>query len=52
MVNDREFEEIYAEDGRPAVNAVLLALVTVFQFLEKVSDRAAATKAVLRLDWK
>ncbi len=52
MVGDEEFEAMYAEEGRPAVNAVLLALITVFQFLEKVPDRAAATLAVMRLDWK
>src|SRR5712692_4211393 len=52
MVVDEEFEEMYAEDGRPAVNAVLLALITVFQFLEKLPDRAAASMAVMRLDWK
>jgi transposase len=52
MVGDEEFEAMYAEDGRPAVNAVLLALITVFQFLEKLPDRATATLAVMRLDWK
>jgi transposase len=52
MVGDEEFETMYAEEGRPAVNAVLLALITVFQFLEKVPDRAAAMLAVMRLDWK
>src|ERR1051326_6925434 len=52
MVGDPSFEDMYAEDGRPAINAVLLALITVFQFLEKLPDRAAATLAVMRLDWK
>jgi hypothetical protein len=51
MVGDEEFEAMYAEEGRPAVNAVVLALITVFQFLEKLPDRAAATLAVMRLDW-
>ena len=52
MVGDGEFDDMYAEDGRPAINAVVLALVTVFQFLEKLPDRAAAVMAVMRLDWK
>src|SRR5258706_5934560 len=52
MLRDEEFEELYAEDGRPAINAVVLALITVFQFLEKLPDRAAAMMAVMRLDWK
>jgi transposase len=52
MVGDEEFTDMYAEDGRPAVNAVLLAFITVFQFLEKLPDRVAARMAVMRLDWK
>jgi transposase len=52
MVGDAEFEDMYAEDGRPAVNAVVLALITIFQFLEKQPDRSAASMAVMRLDWK
>src|SRR5579859_3327911 len=52
IVGDEEFEAMYAEEGRPAVNAVVLAFITVFQFLEKLPDRAAARMAVMRLDWK
>jgi transposase len=52
MVGDEEFEDMYADEGRPGVNAVVLAFITVFQFLEKLPDRAAATMAVMRLDWK
>src|SRR5229473_705791 len=52
MLRDEEFEELYAEDGRPGINAVVLALITIFQFLEKLPDRAAASMAVMRLDWK
>jgi transposase len=52
MLGDEEFKGMYAEEGRPAVNAAVLALITVFQFLEKLPDRAAASMAVMRLDWK
>src|SRR5713226_979263 len=52
MLMDEEFEDLYAEDGRPGINAVVLALITIFQFLEKLPDRAAASMAVMRLDWK
>jgi transposase len=52
MVGDEAFEDMYAEEGRPAINAVVLALITIFQFLEKLPDRAAANMAVMRLDWK
>ena len=52
MVGDADFAGMYAEEGRPGVNGVVLALITVFQFLEKLPDRAAARMAVMRLDWK
>lgn len=51
IISDADFVAMYAEDGRPGVNPVILALVTIFQFLEKLPDRAAAQMAVLRLDW-
>ena len=51
IINDEDFIDMYAEEGRPAVNPVILALVSVFQFTEKL-DRLAAEAAVMRLDWK
>jgi transposase len=52
FLSDEQFAELYAEDGRPGINPVILSLVTVFQFLEKLPDRAAAQMAVIRMDWK
>ena len=52
ILRDEDFVDMYAEEGRPAVNPVVLALVSVFQFLEKLPDRAASEVAVMRLDWK
>ena len=52
MIDDEDSSDMYADEGRPAVNPVVLALVLVFQFLEKLPDRAAAEAAVMRLDWK
>lgn len=52
IVSDEDFVDMYANDGRPAVNPVVLALVSVFQYCEKLPDRAAADAAVMRLDWK
>lgn len=46
------FEELYTTQGRSAISPLLLALVTVFQMLEKVPDRTAAEYVVSRLDWK
>ena len=39
---DDDFAELYAADGKPAVSPNLLALVTVFQFMENLPDRDAA----------
>lgn len=47
-----ELYKMYSVSGRGAVHPVILALVTVFQFLENVPDRVAAEWAVIRLDWK
>ena len=43
---------MYADDGRPAVNPVVLARVSVFQYYEKLPDQVAIDAAVMRLDWK
>jgi transposase len=52
FLSDTDFKDWYAIDGRPGINPVMLSLVTIFQFLEKLPDRAAAHMAVMRLDWK
>ena len=52
IIRDEDFLDMYATEGRPAVNPVVLALVSVFQFLEKLPDRSAAEAAVMRMDWK
>ncbi len=52
IVSDEGFLDMYATGGRSAVNPVVLALVLVFQFPERLPDRAAAEAAVMRLDWK
>jgi len=52
FLSDDQFMELYADEGRPGINPVILSLVTVFQFLEKLPDRAAAEMAVMRMDWK
>ena len=42
FLNDKHFIEFYADEGRPGINPMVLSLVTIFQFLEKLPDRAAA----------
>lgn len=52
FLQDADFQDLYAEIGGPAISPVLLALVLVFQMLEKLPDRAAARAVRVRLDWK
>lgn len=52
LVKDTDFEDMYKDGGRPPVSPRILLLVTIMQFLEKLSDRAAATNLKFRLDWK
>jgi len=44
---------LYCEDnGRPAVDPVMLCGVTLLQFMEKVADRSATEQVVYHLGWK
>ena len=47
-----EFAALYDTRGRGAMPPLLMALVTVFQMLEKVPDRLAAEYVASRIDWK
>ena len=47
-----DFAMMYGLDGRGAICPIILALVTIFQFLENAPDRVAAEWVVTRLDWK
>src|SRR4051794_11022838 len=52
IVSDEQFAGLYEARGRAAVWPSVLALVTVFQFLEDLPDREAARQVAVRLDWK
>ena len=48
-----KLETLYcAENGRPAINPVLLCGVTLLQFMEKAADRSATEHVVYHLGWK
>jgi transposase len=49
---DHEFAALYAMRGRPGEPPWRLALVLVFQFMEGLSDQAAAEAVRSRIDWK
>ena len=52
LIDVRDFEGMYKVGGRPPVSPRILLMVTVFQFLEGLSDRAAAFNLRYRIDWK
>jgi transposase len=48
-----ELETLYCSDnGRPAIDPVLMAGVTILQFMEKAPDRKATEQLKLNLGWK
>lgn len=50
--SDEDFIGLYPRRGQPAFSPWRLALVTVFQFAENLSDRQAAEAVRARIDWK
>ncbi|MFF0018709.1 transposase [Streptomyces sp. NPDC005374] len=52
LFEDEEFAGLYSDDGRPGLSPGRLALVSVLQFAENLSDRAAADAVRTRIDWK
>ena len=52
LYQDEDFRKLYSVRGQPALAPWRLALVTVLQFLEHLSDRQAADAVRARIDWK
>lgn len=52
LYRDEDFGAVYPRRGQPGLAPWRLALVTVFQFLEHLSDRQAADAVRSRIDWK
>jgi len=52
IYQDETFAELFPRRGRPAEAPWRLALVTVFQAMENLTDRQAAQMVALRMDWK
>lgn len=52
IYRDKEFAELFPPRGQPALSPGRLALVTVLQFVEGLSDRQAADAVRGRIDWK
>lgn len=52
LFRDEDFSALYPRRGQPGLAPWRLAMVTVFQFLENLSDRQAADAVRSRIDWK
>ncbi|UQA91366.1 IS1182 family transposase [Streptomyces halobius] len=52
VFDDADFAEAFPGRGRPAISPGALALVSVLQYAEGLSDRQAADQVRARMDWK
>ncbi len=52
IFRDEDFLDLYPKKGQPGWPAWRLALVTVMQYMENLTDRQAAEAVRARLDWK
>ncbi len=52
IYDDQSFAPLFSPTGRPAEAPWRLALITVMQFAEGLSDRQAAEAVRARIDWK
>src|ERR671920_1289491 len=52
VFDDAGFADLYPQRGQPAYTPWRLALVTLLQFREGLSDRQAAEAVRGRIDWK
>src|SRR3954447_22908951 len=52
LYQDEDFQTLFSRYGQPGLAPWRLALVTVLQFLENLSDRQAAEAVRARIDWK
>lgn len=52
IFEDDQFESLFSERGQPAYSPWRLALISILQFAENLSDRQAAEQVRGRIDWK
>ena len=52
IYTDEMFADLYPKDGQPAIRPWRLALITVMQFAENLTDRQAADAVRDRIAWK
>ncbi|MDN3027106.1 transposase [Streptomyces sp. S.PB5] len=52
LCTDSDFADWYPADGRRGLSRAQLALVSVVQYVENLTDRQAADTVRCHLDWK
>jgi transposase len=52
IFSDKDFTDLFAKLGQPGLPPWRLALITILQFRENLSDRQAAEAVRARIDWK
>lgn len=52
LFRDEDFADLFPRRGQPTLSPWRLAMVTVLQFMENLTDRQAAEAVRLRVDWK
>ena len=52
LFTDEDFVDLFPTHGQPAYSPWRLALITIMQFREKLTDRQAADAVRARIDWK
>lgn len=52
IFEDKDFADLYPSKGQPTISPWRLALITIMQFRENLSDRQAAEAVRSRIDWK
>lgn len=53
LYEDKEWLDLYSPDcGQSGISPARLALITIFQFMEGLTDRQAADAVRARIDWK
>lgn len=52
LYRDEDFTVLYPQRGQPSESPWRLALISVMQFMENLSDRQAAEAVRARIDWK
>jgi transposase len=52
LYQDEDFAALFPQPGQPAYSPARLAMATLFQFAEGLSDRQTADAVRSRIDWK